>query len=135
MFTTLGILAHVDAGKTTLSEQFLYHSGVLRSPGRVDQKNAFLDYGTIERERGITVFSDQAVFETGGRKFQLVDTPGHVDFSGEMERCLQILDCAVLVISCVAIPKRFGGFYGRRTSPPSSFSIKPTGWVLTPKNS
>lgn len=101
MDTTLGILAHVDAGKTTLSEQLLYHSGVLRTPGRVDQKNAFLDYGTIERERGITIFSDQAVFETGERKFQLVDTPGHVDFSGEMERCLQILDCAVLVISCV----------------------------------
>ena len=101
MFTTLGLLAHVDAGKTTLSEQFLYQSGGLRSPGRVDQTNAFWDYGTIERERGISVFSDQAVFETGGRKFQLVDTPGHVDFSGEMERCLQILDCAVLVISCV----------------------------------
>ena len=101
MYTTLGILAHVDAGKTTLSEQLLFHSGVLRTLGRVDQKNAFLDYGTIERERGITVFSDQAVFKADGRVFQLVDTPGHVDFSGEMERCLQILDCAVLVISCV----------------------------------
>ena len=101
MYTTLGILAHVDAGKTTLSEQMLYRTGVLRTLGRVDQKNAFLDHEAIERERGITVFSDQAIFKMGRRTFQLVDTPGHADFSGEMERCLQILDCAILMISCI----------------------------------
>lgn len=101
MSTTIGILAHVDAGKTTLAEQILYHTGVLRTAGRVDQKNAFLDYSVIERERGITVFSDQAVFEQDGKRFYLLDTPGHVDFSGEMERCLWIMDCAILVISSV----------------------------------
>lgn len=101
MSTTIGILAHVDAGKTTLAEQILYHTGVLRTAGRVDQKNAFLDYSAIERERGITVFSDQAVFEQDGKRFYLLDTPGHVDFSGEMERCLWIMDCAILVISSV----------------------------------
>lgn len=101
MNLTVGILAHVDAGKTTLSEQLLYRSGALRAPGRVDRKNAFLDYSDIERERGITVFSDQAVFQAGGRTFQLIDTPGHVDFSGEMERSLWAMDCAVLVVSCV----------------------------------
>ncbi len=101
MGITIGILAHVDAGKTTLSEQLLYHAGVLRAPGRVDQKNSFLDYGSIERERGITVFSDQAVFQCGDQTFHLIDTPGHVDFSGEMERSLWVMDCAVLVISCV----------------------------------
>lgn len=101
MSTTIGILAHVDAGKTTLAEQILYHAGVLRTAGRVDQKNAFLDYSVIERERGITVFSDQAVFEQDGKRFYLLDTPGHVDFSGEMERCLWIMDCAILVISSV----------------------------------
>lgn len=101
MSTTIGILAHVDAGKTTLAEQILYHTGVLRTAGRVDQKNAFLDHSAIERERGITVFSDQAVFEQDGKRFYLLDTPGHVDFSGEMERCLWIMDCAILVISSV----------------------------------
>lgn len=101
MSTTIGILAHVDAGKTTLAEQILYHTGVLRTAGRVDQKSAFLDHSAIERERGITVFSDQAVFEQDGKRFYLLDTPGHVDFSGEMERCLWIMDCAILVISSV----------------------------------
>lgn len=101
MSTTIGILAHVDAGKTTLAEQILYQTGVLRTAGRVDQKNAFLDHSAIERERGITVFSDQAVFEQDGKRFYLLDTPGHVDFSGEMERCLWIMDCAILVISSV----------------------------------
>lgn len=101
MGITIGILAHVDAGKTTLAEQILYHSGVLRSAGRVDRKNSFLDYGKVERERGITVFSDQAVFKSGGTAFYLIDTPGHVDFSGEMERSLWVMDCAILVISCV----------------------------------
>ena len=99
MNTTIGILAHVDAGKTTLSEQILYQTGVIRKTGRVDYKNTFLDTSRIEKERGITVFSDQAVFEHGGRTFQLIDTPGHVDFAGEMERSLSVLDCAVLVVS------------------------------------
>lgn len=98
---TLGILAHVDAGKTTLSEQILYQSGAIRSCGRVDHQDAFLDIHSIEKEHGITVFSDQAVFTLQGRCWFLVDTPGHVDFSGEMERSLKILDYSVLVISCV----------------------------------
>ena len=96
--TVLGILAHVDAGKTTLSEQMLYQAGVLRTPGRVDARTAFLDQAEIERKRGITVFSGQADFSMEGRSFSLIDTPGHVDFSGEMERCLRVLDCAVLVV-------------------------------------
>ena len=99
--TVLGILAHVDAGKTTVSEQILYRQGVLRTPGRVDQKNTLLDSEEVERRRGITVFSGQADFSLGDRRFFLLDTPGHVDFSGEMERCLQVLDCALLVVSAV----------------------------------
>ena len=96
---TLGILAHVDAGKTTLSEAMLYQSGRLRRLGRVDHKDAFLDTEPLERERGITIFSKQAVFPLGERDVTLLDTPGHADFSSEMERTLQVLDCAVLVIS------------------------------------
>ena len=99
--TVIGVLAHVDAGKTTLSEQILYRRGVLRSLGRVDQQNAFLDDNPLERQRGITIFTGQACFTAGDRSFYLLDTPGHVDFSGEMERCLSVLDCAVLVISAV----------------------------------
>lgn len=95
----LGILAHVDAGKTTLSEAMLYRSGVLRTLGRVDHQNAFLDTDSLERERGITIFSKQAVFRVGETSITLLDTPGHVDFSAEMERTLQVLDCAVLVIN------------------------------------
>ncbi len=94
-----GILAHVDAGKTTLSEALLYKTGVIRSLGRVDHRDAFLDTEDLERERGITIFSKQAVFPLGDREVTLLDTPGHVDFSCEMERTLQVLDCAVLVIS------------------------------------
>ena len=94
-----GLLAHVDAGKTTLSEALLYVSGVRRTLGRVDHQNAFLDTHALERTRGITIFSKQAQFSTPQRDFTLVDTPGHVDFSGEMERTLPVLDCAVLVIS------------------------------------
>ena len=95
----VGILAHVDAGKTTLSEGILYTAGVLRKMGRVDHQNAFLDTKAIERARGITIFSKQAVFPLGDRQITLLDTPGHVDFSAEMERTLQVMDYAVLVIS------------------------------------
>ena len=95
----IGILAHVDAGKTTLSEQLLFHAGVLRAPGRVDHRDAFLDAHPLERQRGITIFSDQAVFERNGHRFFWVDTPGHADFAAEMERALSVLDLAVLVIN------------------------------------
>lgn len=101
MNKTIGILAHVDAGKTTLSEQLLYLAGAIRRPGRVDTQDTLLDRHTIEKERGITVFSDQAVFAYGDDRYTLVDTPGHVDFSAEMERSLKTLDYAVLVVSAV----------------------------------
>ena len=94
-----GILAHVDSGKTTLSEGLFYHSGHLRTLGRVDQGNAFLDTDEIEREKGITIFSKQAVLNTRNSEFILLDTPGHIDFSSEMERTLSVLDYAILVIS------------------------------------
>lgn len=96
---TLGILAHVDAGKTTLSEALLFTAGAIRKAGRVDKKNAFLDNYELERERGITIFSKQAVFSYEDLRITLLDTPGHVDFSTEMERTLQVLDAAVLLIS------------------------------------
>lgn len=95
----LGILAHVDAGKTTLSEAMLYVSGNIRKLGRVDNRDAFLDNYELERKRGITIFSKQAIFSYAGEKITLLDTPGHVDFSAEMERTLQVLDVAVLVVS------------------------------------
>ena len=95
----IGILAHVDAGKTTLSEALLYRAGAIRRLGRVDHQDAFLDTDAMERQRGITIFSKQAVLELGSVRVTLLDTPGHVDFSAEMERTLQVLDCAVLVIS------------------------------------
>ncbi len=95
----MGLLAHVDAGKTTLSEAILYCSGSIRKLGRVDKKDAFLDSFELERERGITIFSKQAIFRQGDLSVTLLDTPGHVDFSAEMERCLGVLDTAVLVIS------------------------------------
>lgn len=94
-----GLLAHVDAGKTTLSEAMLYLSGARRTLGRVDHRDAFLDTHALERARGITIFSKQAQLETQNRTVTLVDTPGHVDFSTEAERTMPILDCAVLVIS------------------------------------
>ena len=96
---TIGILAHVDAGKTTLSEALLYLSGKIRTLGRVDHKNTYLDTNAIERERGITIFSKQARFSTDVADFILLDTPGHVDFSAEAERTLALLDYAILVIS------------------------------------
>ena len=95
----IGILAHVDAGKTTLSESMLYQSGSIRKLGRVDKGDAFLDTYELERERGITIFSKQAQLSIDGLQITLLDTPGHVDFSAEMERTLQVLDYAILVIS------------------------------------
>ena len=95
----IGILAHVDAGKTTLSEAILFLSGKIRRQGRVDNRDAYLDTYELERARGITIFSKQAVFSLGDRNVTLVDTPGHVDFSAEMERTLRILDYAILVIN------------------------------------
>ena len=95
----IGILAHVDAGKTTLSESMLYLSGKIGKLGRVDNKDAFLDTYDLEKARGITIFSKQTIFEIGETQIILLDTPGHVDFSAEMERTLQVLDYAILVIS------------------------------------
>ena len=95
----IGILAHVDSGKTTLSEALLYGTGTIRKLGRVDHKDAFLDTDALEKARGITIFSKQALFTAGNTDFTLLDTPGHVDFSTETERTLQVLDYAVLVIS------------------------------------
>ena len=95
----LGILAHVDAGKTTLSEAMLYLTGKLKKLGRVDHRDSFLDTHALERQRGITIFSKQAVLPLGEGSLTLLDTPGHVDFSAEAERTLRVLDCAVLVIS------------------------------------
>ena len=89
---SIGILAHVDAGKTTLSEGMLYLSGALKKLGRVDHGSAFLDNFALERERGITIFSKQAVLPLEGAELMLLDTPGHVDFSSELERTLQVLD-------------------------------------------
>lgn len=95
----IGVLAHVDSGKTTLAESMLFQSGSIRKLGRVDHKDAFLDTYTLERERGITIFSKQAQFVIGNKEICLLDTPGHVDFSAEMERTLQVLDYAILIIS------------------------------------
>ena len=100
--TVIGILAHVDAGKTTLSEAMLYCSGSIRTFGRVDHGNAYLDTFALERQRGITIFSKQAVLQLPELRITLLDTPGHVDFSAEMERTLDVLDCAILVISATA---------------------------------
>ena len=96
---SVGLLAHVDAGKTTLSEALLYLTGAIRKMGRVDDRDAFLDTYELERERGITIFSKQAVFDLGDKTITLLDTPGHVDFSAEMERTIQVLDAAILVVS------------------------------------
>ena len=95
----LGVLAHVDAGKTTLSEALLYTSGAIRKLGRVDHRDSFLDTHSLERARGITIFSKQAAIPLRDGELTLLDTPGHVDFAAETERTLQVLDAAVLVIS------------------------------------
>ncbi|WNS45375.1 TetM/TetW/TetO/TetS family tetracycline resistance ribosomal protection protein [Paenibacillus sp. MMS20-IR301] len=98
---TVGLLAHVDAGKTTFAEQLLYHTEAIRSRGRVDHQDTFMDTHEIEKARGITVFADQAEFQYKESRYFLLDTPGHVDFSPEMERCLQVLDYAVVILSAV----------------------------------
>ena len=95
----IGILAHVDSGKTTLSEAMLYQAGALRKLGRVDHRDAFLDTDALERARGITIFAKQAVLSLPEAQLTLLDTPGHVDFSAEAERALQVMDYAVLVVS------------------------------------
>ena len=105
MNLTLGVAAHVDAGKTTLCEQLLRRAGVIRACGRVDHGDAFMDDDPMERARGITIFTEQATLPwpvSGGEPLfvTLMDTPGHVDFSGEMERALSVLDAALLVVSC-----------------------------------
>lgn len=100
MHFSVGMLAHVDAGKTTFCEQLLYRSRAIRSLGRVDHADAFMDDHPLERRRGITIFSAQAAITVGENTLQLVDTPGHADFSGEMERAVSVLDAAVLLISC-----------------------------------
>ena len=96
---TIGILAHVDAGKTTLSEALLYETGAIRSMGRVDHGDAHLDTDDMEKARGITIFSKMARFAYGDAEYVLLDTPGHADFTAEMERTLSVLDYAILVIS------------------------------------
>lgn len=101
MNKTIGILAHVDAGKTTFSEQLLYHTNSIKKRGRVDHQSAFLDSHLIEKQRGITVFADQGIIEYGTSTYYLIDTPGHVDFSPEMERAIQVMDFAIVVISAV----------------------------------
>ena len=101
MNKTIGILAHVDAGKTTFAEQLLYHTNSIRQRGRVDHKNTFLDSHEIEKERGITIFSDLGIMSYKGSNYYLVDTPGHVDFSPEMERAIKVMDYAVIIVSAV----------------------------------
>lgn len=98
---TIGIAAHVDAGKTTFSEQLLYHTKSIKQRGRVDHKDSFLDIHAIEKERGITVFADQGTFSYNGSTYYLIDTPGHVDFSPEMERSIQVMDYAIVILSAV----------------------------------
>ncbi|MEH7302953.1 translation factor GTPase family protein [Neobacillus drentensis] len=101
MKKTIGMFAHVDAGKTTLAEQLLFHTKAIRQRGRVDHKDTFLDTHEIEKQRGITVFADQAKFTFNQSDYYLIDTPGHVDFSPEMERAIQVMDYAVIIISAV----------------------------------
>ncbi|WP_262175523.1 GTP-binding protein [Saccharococcus sp. Marseille-Q5394] len=99
MYKTIGVVAHVDAGKTTFSEQLLFHTNSIRHRGRVDHQDTFLDSHEIEKNRGITVFADQGAFTFNGSHYTLIDTPGHVDFSPEMERAIQVMDAAIVIIS------------------------------------
>ncbi|WP_331680863.1 GTP-binding protein [Terrisporobacter sp.] len=101
MNKTIGILAHVDGGKTTLCEEILYNTNSIRKKGRVDHKDSYFDNNKIERQRGITVFSKEGYFNYKDSKYYLIDTPGHIDFSPEMERSLKMLDYAILIISGV----------------------------------
>lgn len=101
MHKTVGILAHVDAGKTTFSEQLLYHTNSIRKRGRVDHRDTFLDSHSIEKDRGITIFADQGIFTYNNSTYYLIDTPGHVDFSPEMERAIQVMDYAIIIISAI----------------------------------
>ena len=101
MYKTIGVLAHVDAGKTTFSEQLLFHTESIKARGRVDHQDAYLDNHAIERQRGITIFAEQGRFQYKGDTYTLIDTPGHVDFSPEMERAIRVMDYAILIISAV----------------------------------
>lgn len=101
MKKTIGILAHVDSGKTTFCEQVLYHTNVIRKIGRVDNKDTFLDSHEIEKQRGITIFSEQAMFSYNNSEYYLIDTPGHIDFSPDMERSISIMDYAVIIVSSI----------------------------------
>ena len=98
MRKTFGVFAHVDGGKTTFSEQLLYHTGAIRKAGRVDQKNTLLDGDEVEKARGITIYADQSWFEYQGDEYYLLDTPGHVDFSAETERAATVLDLSLIHI-------------------------------------
>ena len=123
-----GLLAHVDAGKTTLSEALLYLTGQTRRMGRVDHQDTVLDTDAQERERGITIFSKQARLALGELELTLLDTPGHVDFAAEMERTLQVLDYAILVVSGAdgiqGHTAPCGGCWSTRASPPFSSSTR-----------
>ena len=101
MKKTIGILAHVDCGKTTFCEQLLYHTNAIRKRGRVDNKDTFLDNHEIEKQRGITIFSEQAIFKYKDSDYYLIDTPGHIDFSPDMERAISIMDYAIVIISAI----------------------------------
>lgn len=97
----IGLMAHVDAGKTSITEQFLYHTGAIRVPGSVDKGTAHTDFLGVERSRGISVKAAVTMLETKNAAINLIDTPGHVDFSGEVERTLMVIDGVILIISAV----------------------------------
>ncbi|MFJ7369437.1 GTP-binding protein [Lysinibacillus sp. NPDC098008] len=101
MYKTIGVLAHVDAGKTTFSEQVLFHTNSIQARGRVDHQDTFLDNHELERQRGITIFAEQGRFTLGEDTYTLIDTPGHVDFSPEMERAIRVMDYAIIIVSAV----------------------------------
>ena len=129
MHKTIGILAHVDAGKTTFSEQLLYHTKTIRQRGRVDHQDSFLDSHTIEKNRGITIFADQGIFSYNNSTYYIIDTPGHVDFSPEMERAIQVMDYAIIIISAVdgveGHTETVWQLLRKHHVPPFSLSIKP----------